>query len=70
MDVCVQLGFKQKESASKVLFSAVLGHTTSKDLYDGFTTVLNNGILPKILLTGNFLMHLMMTLRKNLRPRL
>ena len=55
---------------------AFLGHTIAKDLYEEFITVLNNDILQAILqvsmdgpsVNEKFLMHLMMTLRKNMRP--
>ena len=50
MDICVQLwDLNRNKVAARYFSSAFLGHTTAKDLYDGFTTVLNNEILPKIL---------------------
>ena len=76
MNICVRLwDLNRNKVAARYFSSAILGHTTTIDLYDGFTTVLNNDILPKCcrfpwmapVLTGNFLMHLLMTLRKNLR---
>ena len=50
MDICVRLwDLNRNKMASRYFSSAWLGLTTAKDLYDGFTTVLNNDILPKIL---------------------
>ena len=50
MDICVRLWDLNRNKVAARYFSlAFLGHTTAKDLYDGFTTVLNNDILPKIL---------------------
>ena len=47
--MCSIVGFKQKQRGRKVLFFSFLSHTTAKDLYDGFTTVLNYDILAKLL---------------------
>ena len=50
MDICVRLwDLNRNKMASRYFSSAWLGLTTTKDLYDGFTTVLNNDILPKLL---------------------
>ena len=50
MDICVRLWDSNRNKMAAMYFSsAFLGYTTAKDLYDGFTTVLNNDILPKIL---------------------
>ena len=46
--LCTIVGFKQKQSDSKVLYFS-LGHTKTKDLYNELTTDLNNDILPRIL---------------------
>ena len=48
MDICVrQWDLNRNKVAARYFSSAFLGHTTTKDLYDGFTTVLNNDILSK-----------------------
>ena len=50
MDICVRLWDSNRNKVAISYFSSAFsGHTTAKDLYDGFTTVLNNDILPKIL---------------------
>ena len=53
MNICVRLwDLNRNKVAARYFSSAILGHTTAKNLYDGFTTVLNNDILPKMLLVS------------------
>ena len=50
MDICVWLrDLNRTKAAARYFSTAFLGHTTAKGLYDGFTTVLNNDILTKLL---------------------
>ena len=50
MEICIRLwDLNRNEVAARYFSSAFSGHTIAKDLYGGFTTVLNNKILPKIL---------------------
>ena len=50
MDICVRLwDLNRNKVAARYFSSAFLGHTTAEDLFDGFTTVLNNETLRKIL---------------------
>ena len=50
MDICLKLWGLNRNKVAAIYFSpAFLGYITSKNLYDGFTTVLDNDILLKIL---------------------